>query len=151
MIRVGAFDEFGKPRTAQFWDAQVFMRSFGNAHEPGQGWLLPPPGTERLPEAMLREPTLRERLEWETDLLGFAVSDHPLKLHDQVAWETYCPVSKLGQHVGEIGTMAPVGSAWDDPRTQRTPFDRIKHTGPKAILFTEQSVPKWIRGSALES
>src|SRR5262245_35711029 len=37
----------------------------------------------------------------ETDLLGFTVSDHPLKLHDEVAWETYCPVSKLGQHISE--------------------------------------------------
>jgi DNA-directed DNA polymerase III PolC len=101
MVRVGAFDEFGESRTRQFWRTQVLQRSFGNLAEPGQGWLLPPPGLDRLPETPLDEPTLRERLEWETDLLGFAVSAHPLKLYDGTAWDTYCPVSRLGEHIGQ--------------------------------------------------
>lgn len=100
MIRAGAFDGFGKTRTAQFWDAQFLRRSQGEAREPGQGWLLPPPGAERLPEVPLREPTRRERLEWESDLFGFTVSGHPLELHGDIAWDTYCPVSALGRHVG---------------------------------------------------
>src|SRR3989442_9439283 len=78
MIRAGAFDQFGKTRTAQFWDAQFLQRSYGDAKEQTQGWLLPPPGADRLPEVPLREPTRRERLEWETELFGFAVSGHPL-------------------------------------------------------------------------
>jgi DNA polymerase III alpha subunit len=37
----------------------------------------------------------------ETELFGFAVSGHPLELFGDVAWNTYCPVSRLSEHVGE--------------------------------------------------
>jgi DNA polymerase III alpha subunit len=50
---------------------------------------------------LLREPTRRERLEAETELFGYAVSGHPLELFADVAWNTYCPVSQLGEHIGE--------------------------------------------------
>ena len=33
--------------------------------------------------------------------IGYAVSGHPLELFDDVAWDTYCPVARLGEHVGE--------------------------------------------------
>jgi DNA polymerase III alpha subunit len=49
----------------------------------------------------LQEPTRRQRLEWETELLDFTASGHPLELHDHVAWDTYCPVSRLGEHIGQ--------------------------------------------------
>jgi DNA polymerase III alpha subunit len=49
----------------------------------------------------MREPTRRERLEAETELFGYAVSGHPLELSDDVAWDTYCPVAQLGDHIGE--------------------------------------------------
>jgi DNA polymerase III alpha subunit len=29
------------------------------------------------------------------------VSGHPLELFEDVAWNTYCPVSRLGEHAGE--------------------------------------------------
>ena len=48
-----------------------------------------------------QEPTRRERLEAETELFGFAVSGHPLELFSDVAWDTYCPVERLGEHIGE--------------------------------------------------
>ena len=59
--------------------------------------------TEFLTEnpGLLREPTRRERLEAETELFGYAVSGHPLELFDDVAWDTYCPVARLGEHIGE--------------------------------------------------
>jgi error-prone DNA polymerase len=101
MIRVGAFDGFGKTRTAQFWESRHLYHAFGHTSEPGQGWLLPPPATDRLPPIPLQEPTRRQRLEWETDLLDFAASGHPLELYDDIAWDTYCPVNRLGEHVGE--------------------------------------------------
>lgn len=101
MIRVGAFDGFGKTRTAQFWESRHLHHAFGHQAEPGQGWLLPPPETDRLPAIPLQEPTRRQRLEWETDLLDFAASGHPLELYDDIAWDTYCPVKRLGQHLGE--------------------------------------------------
>jgi DNA polymerase III alpha subunit len=40
-------------------------------------------------------------LQWEVEYFEFAASGHPLELHDDVAWDTYCPVTRLGQHVGE--------------------------------------------------
>ncbi|HEU0010957.1 MAG TPA: DNA polymerase IV [Verrucomicrobiae bacterium] len=84
--------------------------------EPAQPWLLPPPGLEQLLVGRvssragssslppLREPTRRERLEWETELFGFAVSGHPLELFADVAWDTYCPVNRLGDFPGETVT-----------------------------------------------
>src|SRR5262249_17418787 len=99
MTRCGAFDEFGESRTRQFWQAQVLARSCQDIRGSEQGWLLLPPGLERLPQVPLREPTLDERLEWETELLDFPVSAHPLTRYDDVAWDTYCPVARLGEHV----------------------------------------------------
>jgi DNA polymerase III alpha subunit len=124
MIRVGAFDSFGKRRTAQFWEAQhlgaemrgqiseirgqkptlhpsILDLQTSSLSQATQGWLLPPPATDRLPDMPLQEPTRRQCLEWETELLDFAVSGHPLELHRHIAWDTYCSVSKLGEHIGE--------------------------------------------------
>jgi DNA polymerase-3 subunit alpha len=104
MIRSGAFDEFGESRTRQFWQAQHLERTLGPATEPNQGWLLPPPGLEQFPEMPLNEPTRLERLRCEMELFGFAVSGHPLELFPEVAWETYCPVNRLGEFVGATVT-----------------------------------------------
>ena len=101
MIRVGAFDGFGRTRTAQFWEARHLQHACGDAAAPGQGWLLPPPATDRLPGVALEEPTRRQRLEWEVELLDFPASGHPLELHADIAWDTYCPVARLGDYVGE--------------------------------------------------
>ena len=136
MIRVGAFDEFGATRTAQFWEAQWLARAYGHTLEPGQGWLFARSeiggakfengeaqrAADILPAAQpfsanqsfrqnagstlsriphLKEPTRRDRLQWENELLDFPASGHPLELHDDVAWETYCPVARLGEHIGE--------------------------------------------------
>ncbi|MFN0125673.1 MAG: DNA polymerase IV [Verrucomicrobiales bacterium] len=106
LIRVGAFDGFGAPRTAQFWEAQFLLRTFGGAEAraTGQGWLIPPPGLERLPDVPRDEPTTHQRLVWETDLLGFAVSGHPLSLFPHIAWDSYCPVVRLGDFPGQTIT-----------------------------------------------
>jgi len=104
-MRSGAFDEFGRPRVAQFWECQFLHRTSGSRDVAGQVLLLPPPGLDRLPKVPLTEPTRRERLESETELFGYTVSGHPLELHDDIAWHSYCPVSKLGEHVGERVVM----------------------------------------------
>ncbi len=101
LLRVGAFDEFGRTRTAQFWECQFLQRAFGHADSGRQGLLLPPADMDHLPEVTLKEPTRRERLEAEDELLGFPASGHPLELHDHIAWDTYCPVARLAEHVGE--------------------------------------------------
>jgi DNA-directed DNA polymerase III PolC len=109
MIRAGGFDEFGQTRTRQFWEAQQLKKSesgnqkseirnlefdFDAGANPVAEFFMENP-------ALLREPTRRERLEAETELFGFAVSGHPLELFADVAWETYCPVARLGEHIGE--------------------------------------------------
>jgi error-prone DNA polymerase len=107
LLRVGAFDEFGRTRAAQFWECQFLRRALAGANDAAgadglrQGLLLTPPGLDRLPEVPLAEPTRRERLEAENELLGYPASGHPLELHDHIAWHTYCPVARLGGHVGE--------------------------------------------------
>lgn len=104
MIRGGGFDEFGDTRTRQFWQAQHLVKTFGGSVQAGQGWLIPPPGLEQLPAIPLSEPSRRERLQSETDLFGFTVSGHPLELFDDVAWDTYCPVNRLTESIGQIIT-----------------------------------------------
>ena len=98
---MGAFDEFGKFRTAQFWEVQQLYHAFGGSAEAGQGWLLPMPSTDRMPAVPLPEPTRHQRLAWETELLGFTASGHPLELYENIAWDTYCPVRRLGENIGQ--------------------------------------------------
>ncbi len=104
MIRAGAFDEFGETRTRQFWQAQHLVKTYSSNTEPNQGWLIAPPGLEQLVSVPLAEPTKREKLEAETDLFGFAVSGHPLELFSDVAWDSYCPINRFGDFVGETVT-----------------------------------------------
>ncbi len=101
MLRVGAFDEFGWSRTALFWEIQQLANAYDDSSASGQGWLLPAPTTAHLPGTSLQEPTRQQRLEWEADLLGFVVSDHPLALYPEVAWDSYCPVVRLGEFIGQ--------------------------------------------------
>lgn len=101
MVRAGAFDEIGDTRTRQFWQAQHLLKTFAATAEPSQGWLIPPPGLEQLPGIPLTEPTRAERLRAETELFGYAVSGHPLELFPDIAWDTYCPVNRLGYFVGQ--------------------------------------------------
>jgi error-prone DNA polymerase len=111
MIRAGGFDEFGQTRTRQFWEKQQLAKSeIGNRKSESAARNLEfdfAAGTNPVAEfftqnpALLREATRRERLEAETELFGYAVSGHPLELFADVAWETYCPVTRMGEHVGE--------------------------------------------------
>jgi DNA-directed DNA polymerase III PolC len=66
-----------------------------------QSWLLPPGDLDRLPSVPLVEPTRLQRLQAEEELLGYPASGHPLELFPDIAWETYCPVNRLGEHIGE--------------------------------------------------
>jgi error-prone DNA polymerase len=105
MIRAGAFDEFGETRTRQFWQAQHLLKNAECGMRNAKFHFSEPTGLPSsfslLPSAFLPEPTRRECLQWETDLFGFVVSGHPLELFDDVAWDTYCPVNRLGEFVGQ--------------------------------------------------
>ena len=127
LIRVGAFDDFGQSRTTQYWEFKsLSQNSVGtrstaspsldqmngtrwNASLPGhegqianhQLWLLPPGNLDYLPSVPLAEPSRLQQLREEEELLGYPASGHPLELFPDIAWETYCPINRLGEHVGE--------------------------------------------------
>jgi DNA polymerase III alpha subunit len=62
LIRAGACDVFGDPRTHQFWQSKAYMSS--SPSESDQGWLLPLPNVAERLKSALNEPSLTERLEW---------------------------------------------------------------------------------------
>ena len=105
MIRAGAFDEFGEtahpPVLAGPVSHQNLLLACANPIKVG---------SSRRPDSInsyrfrCAEPTRREKLEAETDLFGFAVSGHPLELFSDVAWDSYCPVNRLADFVGETVT-----------------------------------------------
>jgi DNA polymerase III alpha subunit len=103
LLRCGVFDCFGTTRTEQFWQLRHWLRCHG-PKAADQGWLLPPSGLELLPEVPLEEPTPLQRLQWETELLGFVASGHPLDLFPDVDWDSYCPVDRLHGYIGQVVT-----------------------------------------------
>jgi DNA-directed DNA polymerase III PolC len=115
LIRVGAFDPFGQTRTTQYWQFKslfdvgrsmldvrrsALTQSIATTRQ-DQLWLLPSADPNRLPSVPLTEPTPLDRLRAEEELLGYPVSGHPLDLYPDIAWDTYCPVNRLGKHIGE--------------------------------------------------
>jgi DNA-directed DNA polymerase III PolC len=104
LLRAGGFDEFGQPRTRQFWEMQQLQKTtqhtenlefnFDGKVDPVDSFFAQHPG-------LLKEPSRHEQLETETELFGYAVSGHPLELFADIAWDTYCPVSRLAEHIGE--------------------------------------------------
>ena len=101
MICAGAFDSFKESRTRQFWAAQYLLKTFGDSTQVKQFWLIPPADPEKLPKIPVVEPTRQERLQAESELFGFAISGHPLELFGDIAWNTYCPINRLGDFVGQ--------------------------------------------------
>ena len=108
LIRVGAFDDFGKPRTAQYWEFKSLSVECRVSREESsvpraltQSHLFPRADLTRLPSVPLAEPDRLQRLRAEEELLGYPVSGHPLELFSDIAWSTYCPINRLGNHVGE--------------------------------------------------
>ena len=101
LARVGAFDGFGRSRTEQFWGIQHLV---GGNRCGEQAWLLNDSCHERSPPVDLSEPTHLDLLRAESELLDFPVSGHPLELHPDVAWDTYCAVANLAEHTGETVT-----------------------------------------------
>lgn len=111
MIRAGGLDEFGQSRTRAFWEAQHLLKTdrqqaLSNRGARNLEFTFDPP-KDLLAcffsdhACLLREPTHRERLEAETALFGHTITGHPLELFPDIAWDTYCPVARLGEHLGE--------------------------------------------------
>ena len=53
----------------------------------------------------LTEPSRAQRLQCENELIGFPASGHPLELYPDIAWDTYCPVNRLKEFVGQEVTL----------------------------------------------
>ena len=98
LIRVGAFDGFGAPRTSQFWQ-------FRELSLWGKSPLFPADESVALPDVPLREPEKTDNLRAEQELLGFPVSGHPLDMFPDIAWPTYCPISELERFCGQRATV----------------------------------------------
>ncbi len=90
LLRAGAFDGFGKTRTAQFWEIQQLPA--------GRCLKL---NATAYPGFALTEPMRQQRLQWEAELFGFPASGHPLELHHDIAWDSYVPLAELGNYLGE--------------------------------------------------
>ena len=103
LIRVGAFDEFGDSRPAQFWQFREFAQW---PDEGGLGTLFVGHPKQQLPEISLTAPAYLENLRAEMELLGFTASGHPLDMYPDVAWNTYCPICELGSYLGAHVTVA---------------------------------------------
>ena len=106
LIRVGAFDGFGEPRTAQFWQVQYLA-----LWPKSQGYLFQSDETSPLPAIPLTEPDRTQRLLDEMELLGFTVSGHPLDQFGGIPWETYCPIRDLANFAGQrrtAGSSLPI-------------------------------------------
>ncbi len=99
LIRVGACDRLGPPRTQLFWEAQRCRRQQeSRSHE---DWLLAPAALPFDQLAPPTEPSLPDRLAAEQALLGYTVSAHPLEQFPHIAWDSYCPVDRLPDFVGQ--------------------------------------------------
>jgi len=105
LLRASALDGFGQDRPALFWEIQFLIQRWGHASTQGQGWLLPPTPSARQPPPPLTQPTPMQRLQWELELFGFPASGHPLDLYPNIAWDTYCPVTRLGEFIGQQVTL----------------------------------------------
>jgi len=104
LLRAGALDFFAERadpdrvcRTPLFWDIQWLT----GAYAPDQDSLFAETPDHPRPPVSRTEPTRLEQLDAEAELLGFTVSGHPLDRYPDIAWETYCPVAELKQHLGK--------------------------------------------------
>ena len=93
LLRAGALDSLITSRTEAVWTIRQLAQN-GNSMF----------STIQRHEHTASTPLL-ERLRDELELLGFTVSAHPLDLWAEVAWETYCPVSRLGEYIGQRVTL----------------------------------------------
>jgi error-prone DNA polymerase len=100
LIRVGALDGFGQSRVEQFWEARRLLLDDGDSPLFESGKTRP--ALHLSPADSL--PT--ERLHDEMELLGFAVSGHPLEMFPSIAWGTYCPISNLSDFPNRTVTLA---------------------------------------------
>ena len=102
LIRDGAFDRLGGTRTEHFWQCLHSARDVGC----GDDWLFAESSENTIRATFREEPTHLQKLRDEQELLGYTVSGHPLDLHPQIAWESYCPIAELHRYHGQRVTVS---------------------------------------------
>jgi error-prone DNA polymerase len=101
LIRAGAFDRLGGNRTEQFWRC---LHASQDASA-GAGWLFQGAGEADIRATFREEPSALQKLQDELELLSYTVTGHPLDLHPQIAWSTYCPIAELHRYHGQRVTV----------------------------------------------
>lgn len=102
LIRTGAFDGLGGTRTEHFWHC---LHTAKNAST-GPGWLFKGTDEENIRATFREEPTTQQKLDDETELLGYTISGHPLDRFTETAWNTYCPIDQLRGFMNQRVTVA---------------------------------------------
>jgi error-prone DNA polymerase len=101
LIRAGAFDRLGGNRTEQFWRC---LHASQDASA-GAGWLFQGAAEADIRATFREEPSALQKLQDELELLSYTVTGHPLDLHPQIAWSTYCPIAELHRYHGQRVTV----------------------------------------------
>jgi DNA-directed DNA polymerase III PolC len=101
LIRCGAFDRLGGNRTEHFWHCLHCARDVGH----GDDWLFQDSDERELRATFREEPTALQKLQDETELLGYTVTGHPLDLHPHIDWRSYCPIAELHRYHGQRVTV----------------------------------------------
>ena len=101
LIRCGAFDRLGDTRTEQFWHCLHSARDVGH----GDDWLFRDNAAKTIRAQFRQEPSALQKLQDEQELLGYTVSGHPLDLHPQIDWRTYCPIADLHHYPNQRVTV----------------------------------------------
>ncbi|MFO1485537.1 MAG: DNA polymerase III subunit alpha [Verrucomicrobiaceae bacterium] len=101
LICAGAFDRLGGNRTEQFWRC---LHASQDATA-GAGWLFHGGAEADIRATFREEPTALQKLQDELELFGFTITGHPLDLHPQIAWSTYCPISELHRYPNQRVTV----------------------------------------------
>ncbi len=102
LIRTGAFDGLGGTRTEHFWHC---LHTAKNANI-GPGWLFKGSDEEAIRATFREEPTTLQKLNDETELLGYTISGHPLDRFANIGWSTYCPIDQLHHYLNQRVTVA---------------------------------------------
>jgi len=100
LIRAGALDTFAATREQLSWEARAISRR--QESSPLFQWAQIERPLPKPPGKANQLQTLRDEME----LFGFTVTDHPIALFPDLAWDTYCPIRHLMRYPHKIVTIA---------------------------------------------
>jgi DNA-directed DNA polymerase III PolC len=153
LIRCGALDGFGDPRRALLWRLDLMLEERprpepedGLFNEASLSWQSLQPAVRAMPRFHDLSPA--ERLRWDQETLGFAVSEHPMALLRREGTLRGCiPASQLPRHVGKRVTVAGMirtAKGTMTKRSERMKFVTIEdETGLLDIVLFPKAYRRW--------